>query len=129
MRTDPTTAVSTKAPLITTSGTVIARAQCRVADSQSCASIDDWREDKEDWHRKGVRRDLRSGLVGTHLELNDLLDAVICLPDPAHLLIESTHAPTDAFCCPRCGRHFVGERKRIDMEFFYSWKEGLEARK
>ena len=47
-RTDPTTAVSTKAPLITTSGTAIARAQCRVADSQSCASIDDCRADKDD---------------------------------------------------------------------------------
>lgn len=36
-----TTAVSAKAPLITPSGRAMARAQCRVADSQSCASIDD----------------------------------------------------------------------------------------
>lgn len=64
----------------------------------------------------------------TDLELNDLLDAVACLPDPVHLLVESAHAPTDAFCCPRRGGHLVREYGRIGMKFVYPRKEGLEAR-
>jgi hypothetical protein len=64
----------------------------------------------------------------TDLELNDLLDAVACLPDPAHLLIESAHASTDAFCCPRRGGHLVREYGRIGVKFIYTWKESLEAR-
>lgn len=43
-----TTVASAKGPQMIDSGTDIARAQWRVADSQSCESIADWSEASED---------------------------------------------------------------------------------
>lgn len=44
-----TTAVSANGPEVTSSGSDIARAQCRVADSQSCAFIADSNAARDDY--------------------------------------------------------------------------------
>lgn len=45
-----TTADSAKGPDMTSMGKAMARAQCLVADSQSCASVEDCKEAKEDYN-------------------------------------------------------------------------------
>ena len=93
-----TTAVSAKGPEMTSRGRAIARAQCRVADSQSCCSIALWRAAREDCTQDSLDMYIRGdwGLWDrAYLQFYDLADAFGGLADSLHLLVKRLDASTN----------------------------------